>query len=282
MRMSIGLLRKRLFTLQIPGTLPISEMASLTNRPTRFIGLHFFNPPQLMPLVEVIPGRSTDNDTVSLSLEFINKIGKDPVLCKRDVVGFIVNRIFIPLVHEAAYCLERDKTTMIKIDSAVKFKMGFPMGIFELADYTGLDVIHKASKEMYSRDKKVIKPHPTDRNAFHRKKIWAKVWERILRLRERRAAYERVQLSESEAQEYDPIALVAVAANNGAWLLSNGACDKNDLEKALRLGMGLKKPLFTLVEEFGTKKVVQALEILANKYGEFYEPDIMLKRMASD
>ena len=83
-------------------TLPISEMASLTNRPTRFIGLHFFNPPQLMPLVEVIPGRSTDNDTVSLSLEFINKIGKDPVLCKRDVVGFIVNRIFIPLVHEAS------------------------------------------------------------------------------------------------------------------------------------------------------------------------------------
>ena len=97
-----------------------------------------------------------------------------------------------------------------------------------------------------------------------------------------KASYERVQLSESEAQEYDPIALVAVAANNGAWLLSNGACDKNELEKALKLGMGLKKPLFTLVEEFGTKRVVQALETLANKYGEFYEPDIMLKRMASD
>lgn len=262
-------------------TLPISEMASLTNRPTRFIGLHFFNPPQLMPLVEVIPGRSTDNDTVSLSLEFINKIGKDPVLCKRDVVGFIVNRIFIPLVHEAAYCLERDKTTMIKIDSAVKFKMGFPMGIFELADYTGLDVIHKASKEMYSRDKKVIKPHPMIETLFTEKKFGQKSGSGFYDYG-KEGSYERVQLSESEAQEYDPIALVAVAANNGAWLLSNGACDKNDLEKALRLGMGLKKPLFTLVEEFGTKKVVQALETLANKYGEFYEPDIMLKRMASD
>ena len=262
-------------------TLPISEMASLTNRPTRFIGLHFFNPPQLMPLVEVIPGRSTDNDTVSLSLEFINKIGKDPVLCKRDVVGFIVNRIFIPLVHEAAYCLERDKTTMIKRDSAVKFKMGFPMGIFELADYTGLDVIHKASKEMYSRDKKVIKPHPMIETLFTEKKFGQKSGSGFYDYG-KEGSYERVQLSESEAQEYDPIALVAVAANNGAWLLSNGACDKNDLEKALRLGMGLKKPLFTLVEEFGTKKVVQALETLANKYGEFYEPDIMLKRMASD
>jgi enoyl-CoA hydratase / 3-hydroxyacyl-CoA dehydrogenase len=262
-------------------TLPISEMASLTNRPTRFIGLHFFNPPQLMPLVEVIPGRSTDDDTVRLSLEFINKIGKDPVLCKRDVVGFIVNRIFIPLVHEAAYCLERDKTTMIRIDSAVKFKMGFPMGIFELADYTGLDVIHKASKEMYSRDKKVVKPHPMIETLFTEKKFGQKSGSGFYDYG-KEGSYERVQLSESEAQEYDPIALVAVAANNGAWLLSNGACDKNDLEKALRLGMGLKKPLFTLVEEFGTKKVVQVLETLANRYGEFYEPDIMLKRMASD
>jgi enoyl-CoA hydratase / 3-hydroxyacyl-CoA dehydrogenase len=262
-------------------TLPISEMASLTNRPTRFIGLHFFNPPQLMPLVEVIPGRSTDDDTVRLSLEFINKIGKDPVLCKRDVVGFIVNRIFIPLVHEAAYCLERDKTTMIKIDAAVKFKMGFPMGIFELADYTGLDVIHKASKEMFSRDKKVIKPHPMIETLFTEKKFGQKSGSGFYDYG-KEGSYERVQLSESEAQEYDPIALVAVAANNGAWLLSNGACDKNDLEKALRLGMGLKKPLFTLVEEFGTKKVVQVLETLANRYGEFYEPDIMLKRMASD
>ena len=262
-------------------TLPISEMASLTNRPTRFIGLHFFNPPQLMPLVEVIPGRSTDDDTVGLSLEFIKKIGKDPVLCKRDVVGFIVNRIFIPLVHESSYCLELDKTTIIKLDSAVKFKMGFPMGIFELADYTGLDVIHKASKEMYSRDKKVVKPHPMIETLFTEKKFGQKSGSGFYDYG-KEGSYERVQLSESEAQEYDPIALVAVAANNGAWLLSNGACDKNELEKALKLGMGLKKPLFSLVEEFGTKRVVQALETLANKYGEFYEPDIMLKRMASD
>lgn len=262
-------------------TLPISEMASLTSRPSRFIGLHFFNPPQLMALVEVIPGRLTDDDTVSLSLDLINKIGKDPVLCKKDVVGFIVNRIFIPLVHEAAYCLERDKTTMIKIDSAVKFKMAFPMGIFGLADYTGLDVIYKASKEMYSRDKKVIKPHPMIETLFTEKKYGQKSGKGFYDY-DKEGSYERVQLSESEAQKYDPIALVAVAANNAAWLLSNGACDKNDLEKALKLGMGLKKPLFTLVEEFGIKRVVLVLEIMANKYGEFYEPDIMLKRMASE
>jgi enoyl-CoA hydratase/3-hydroxyacyl-CoA dehydrogenase len=261
-------------------TLPISEIASLTSRPSRFIGLHFFNPPQLMPLVEVIPGRLTDDDTVGISLDLIKKIGKDPVLCKKDVVGFIVNRIFIPLVHEAAYCLERDKAEMTQIDSAVKFKMAFPMGIFELADYTGLDVIYKASKEMFSRDNKVINPHPLIERLFTEKKFGQKSGKGFYDYGGE-DKYERVKLSEVEAEKYDPISLIGVAANNAAWLLSNGACDKNDLDKALRLGMGLKKPLFTLVEEFGVKRIVSVLDTLSSKHGEFYGPDVMLIRMAS-
>src|SRR5574341_691324 len=141
-------------------TLPITDMATLTNRPDRFIGLHFFNPPQLMPLVEVIPGNSTDESLIEVATSFIKKVGKQPVLCRKDVAGFIVNRIFIPLVHEAAWSLQRDSAKMTEIDAAVKFKLGFPMGIFELADYTGIDVVHKATVEMYSRDKKVINPCP--------------------------------------------------------------------------------------------------------------------------
>ncbi|MFZ0203343.1 MAG: 3-hydroxyacyl-CoA dehydrogenase NAD-binding domain-containing protein [Nitrososphaeraceae archaeon] len=260
-------------------TLPIGELASLTSRPSRFIGLHFFNPPQLMPLVEVIPSRFTDNDTVSITLDLIKKIGKDPVLCKKDVVGFIVNRIFIPLVHEAAYCLERDNAKMTQIDSAVKFKMAAPMGIFELADYTGLDVIHKASNEMASRDKKVINPNPLIERLFSEKKFGQKSGTGFYDY-SGEDKYGRIKLSETEAENYDPITLVAIVANNAAWLLSNGVCDRNDLDKALRLGMGFKKSPFTLAEEFGLKRVVSTLESLSNKYGEFYEPDILLKKMS--
>ncbi len=261
-------------------TLPISEMASLTNRPSRFIGLHFFNPPQLMSLVEVIPGHSTDNETVSMAMDLVKKIGKEPVLCKKDVVGFIVNRIFIPLVHEAAYGLERDNAEMTQIDSAVKFKMALPMGIFELADYTGLDIIHKATKEMISRDKKVINPHPLIQRLFIEKRFGQKSGRGFYDY-DAEAKYKRIKLSESEGEKYNPIALVAVAANSGSWLLSNSVCDKNDLEKALRLGMGFKKPLFTLVEEFGAKSLVSTLENLSNRYGEFYEPDLLLKDISS-
>lgn len=260
-------------------TLPIGEMASLTSRPSRFIGLHFFNPPQLMPLVEVIPGHLTSSEIVNLSLDLIRNIGKEPVLCKKDVVGFIVNRIFIPLIHEAAYCLDRDKAEMTQIDSAVKFKMAFPMGIFELADYTGLDVVFKASKEMISRDKKVINPHPLIERLYSEKKLGQKSGSGFYNYGSDNK-YERVNLSEKEAEKYDPISIVSVAANNAAWLLTNGVCDVGDLDKALRLGMGLKKPLFTIVKEFGLKKVLVTLENMSNKYGEFYEPDPYLRKIA--
>ena len=261
-------------------TLPIGEMASLTSRPSRFIGLHFFNPPQLMPLVEVIPGHLTSSEIVNLSLDLIRNIGKEPVLCKKDVVGFIVNRIFIPLIHEAAYCLDRDNAEMTQIDSAVKFKMAFPMGIFELADYTGLDVVFKASKEMISRDKKVINPHPLIERLYSEKKLGQKSGSGFYNYGSDNK-YERVNLSEKEAEKYDPISIVSVAANNAAWLLTNGVCDVGDLDKALRLGMGLKKPLFTIVGEFGLKKVLLTLENMSNKYGKFYEPDAYLRKIAS-
>jgi enoyl-CoA hydratase/3-hydroxyacyl-CoA dehydrogenase len=255
-------------------TLPITEMAALTNRPDRFIGLHFFNPPQLMPLVEVIPGGRTNDSMVAMAIEFVKKVGKQPVLCKKDVAGFIVNRVFIPLVHEAVYCQERDNVPMSTIDSAVKFKMSFPMGIFELADYTGLDVIHKATVEMHSRDSKVINPHPKVKQLFDEKNLGQKTGKGFYEYKGDK--YERVNLTEQEAAKYDPIKLLAVAANNAAWLISNGVCSREDLEKALKLGMGLKKELFATVEEFGAGNVVQTLKELAAKHGSFYEPDSYL------
>lgn len=252
-------------------TLPITEMAALTNRPDRFIGLHFFNPPQLMPLVEVIPGNSTSAGMVDMAMNFIRQVGKQPVLCKKDVAGFIVNRVFIPLVHEAAYCMDRDNATMTQIDSSVKFRMSFPMGIFELADYTGLDVIHKATVEMHSRDSKVILPHPKVKQLFEEKSLGQKTGEGFYEYKGEK--YERINLTEQEAASYDPIKLLSVAANNAAWLITKGACSKEELEKALKLGMGLKKELFVTVQEFGPDKVVKTLNELAAKYGQFYEPD---------
>ena len=252
-------------------TLPISEISQLTSRPDRFIGLHFFNPPQLMKLVEVIPGAKTGKSIVDLGINLVKSLGKDPILCNKDVPGFIVNRVFIPLVHEAAYCLESDGKTMTQIDSAVKFKLFLPMGIFELADYTGIDVIHKATVEMYSRDKKVIHPHPMIAQLFSSGKLGKKSGDGFYSYGEKN--YERVPLSEEEATQYDPIRMLSVALNNASWLITNNVCNKEDLELALRLGMGLKKELFEIGKEYGFENIIKTLNQLKKGNESFYTPD---------
>ena len=90
-------------------TLPITEIANTVSRPDKFIGIHFFNPPLLMKLVEVIPGHETSKDVIDLTINFVKSVNKIPVICRKDVPGFIVNRLFIPLVHEACYVMERQK-----------------------------------------------------------------------------------------------------------------------------------------------------------------------------
>jgi enoyl-CoA hydratase/3-hydroxyacyl-CoA dehydrogenase len=251
-------------------TLPITEIANTTSRPERFIGIHFFNPPQLMKLVEVIPGQKTSKDLVDTTINFVKSVSKEPVICKKDVPGFIVNRLFIPLVHEAAYAMDRTGATKEEIDSAVKFTLHFPMGIFELADFTGMDVIHKATLEMHSRDKKVINPHPVIEKLYNEKKLGQKSGEGFYKYSGEQ--YERINLTEELAKKFNPIQLLGNILNNAAWLVTNQASDVPEIEKALSLGMGLKKPLFDTAKEFGMQNIVQELEKLS-KENKFYEPD---------
>ena len=258
-------------------TLPITEIANTTSRPEKFIGIHFFNPPQLMKLVEVIPGEKTATKIVEITQEFVKSVNKQAVLCRKDVPGFIINRLFIPMVHEACYLQDRTGATLEEIDSAVKFKLGFPMGIFELADFTGMDVIHKATVEMHLRDKKVINPHSTVEKMFDEKKLGQKSGEGYYKYSDDK--YERVELSEELAGKCNPIQLVANILNNAAWLITNGASDIDEIEKAAKLGLGLKKPLFETAKEIGIKNIVDELNNLAEKHGEFYKPDPLLESM---
>jgi enoyl-CoA hydratase/3-hydroxyacyl-CoA dehydrogenase len=258
-------------------TLPITEIANTTSRPDKFIGIHFFNPPQLMKLVEVIPGEKTSQEVTDLTQEFVKSVNKQVVLCRKDVPGFIINRLFIPMVHEACYLQDRTGASLEEIDSAVKFKLGFPMGIFELADFTGMDVIHKATVEMHLRDKKVINPHKTVEKMFDAKKLGQKSGEGYYKYSDDK--YERVELSEELAQKCNPIQLVANVLNNAAWLITNGASDIEEIEKAAKLGLGLKKPLFETAKEIGIQNIVDELNKLTETHGEFYKPDPLLETM---
>ena len=120
-------------------TIPITDLASATNRPDQFIGMHFMNPVPLMKLVEVIRGLRTSDDTAKLIKDLAEKMGKIPVEVN-DGPGFVSNRVLFAMINEAIFCLQDGTGSADSIDSVMKLGMNHPMGPLELADLIGLDV----------------------------------------------------------------------------------------------------------------------------------------------
>lgn len=131
--------KKETYFASNTSTIPITDLASVTGRSEKFIGMHFMNPVPLMKLVEVIRGLRTNNETIKLIKELAEKMGKTPVEVN-DGPGFVSNRVLIPMINEAAYCLMDGTGTAEAIDSVMKLGMNHPMGPLELADLIGLDV----------------------------------------------------------------------------------------------------------------------------------------------
>jgi 3-hydroxybutyryl-CoA dehydrogenase len=120
-------------------SISITLLGSATKFPENVCGMHFFNPPQLMPLVEIIKGRRTSDDTIRRVKEVSTKLGKETVLCKLDSPGFIVNRILVPALNEAVFLVQEGVAEPADIDKAVKLGLNWPMGPLQLLDYVGLD-----------------------------------------------------------------------------------------------------------------------------------------------
>lgn len=133
-------------------SLTITELASGTDRKDRFLGLHFFNPVQSMPLVEVVQSLDTAQETRDAILAFVESIGKTPIVCK-DRSGFVVNRLLVPYLLDAVRALESRLATIEDMDQAMKLGAGYPMGPFTLIDYIGLDVIFHVAEIMFEEYK---------------------------------------------------------------------------------------------------------------------------------
>jgi 3-hydroxybutyryl-CoA dehydrogenase len=129
-------------------SIPITRLAATTQRPERFIGLHFFNPVPVMKLVEVVPGLATSQETVEAAERLATSAGKTPVRVN-DSPGFVSNRLLMPMINEAVYCLMEGVADARGIDDVMKLGMNHPMGSLELADLIGLDVCLDIMKVLY-------------------------------------------------------------------------------------------------------------------------------------
>ncbi|MBR5720595.1 MAG: 3-hydroxybutyryl-CoA dehydrogenase [Bacteroidales bacterium] len=141
-------------------SLSITEIASCTSRPSKFIGMHFFNPAPIMKLVEIIKGQMTSDEVCNTIVELAKSIGKTPVLVN-EAPGFVVNRILIPMVNEGVGILADGVASAEDIDNAMKLGANHPMGPLALADLIGLDVCLAIMEVLYNEfgDTK-YRPHP--------------------------------------------------------------------------------------------------------------------------
>jgi 3-hydroxybutyryl-CoA dehydrogenase len=129
--------------------IPITELAVVTKRPEKVLGLHFFSPVPMMEAVEVIKGALTTDETISIGKEFVQKIGKEPIVVNRDVAGFLINRINYPSTLEGMRMVEEGVGTIEDIDKGLRLASGRRMGIFETGDMVGLDITYNALMSMY-------------------------------------------------------------------------------------------------------------------------------------
>jgi len=138
-----------------------SKIADATNRPHKVCNMHFFNPALVMKLVEVVQGPHTAEETAQVTMALAEKMGKVPVLLKKEIYGFLVNRILSALKNEALFLADMGIATPEEIDKAVVYGLGHPMGPFRLMDLTGIDLAYYIAMERYqeSRDPK-DKPSP--------------------------------------------------------------------------------------------------------------------------
>jgi len=141
-------------------SIPITEIAKQTNRPERVIGMHFMNPVPLMPLVEVVKGALTSEETVRKIVEVVEELKKTPVIVN-DAPGFVSNRVLMPMINEAIFCVDEGVATPEAVDQVMKLGMNHPLGPLALADLIGLDVCLAIMKVLQDGlDRRKYRPAP--------------------------------------------------------------------------------------------------------------------------
>ena len=259
--------------------LSISEMGRATKRPHKMIGMHFFNPANVMKLVEIIKGESTDEETISDAVSFTESLRKIPVVVK-ECPGFLVNRLLVVYLNEAVLCLQEGAASMQEIDAAMR-DYGWPMGPFTLIDFTGLDVAADVGQYLYSQ--------------YGERMKGAEMFERLVklgRLGEKSGAgfygygdqtdepvikiIEELSTGK-QPTEFSPERLMYQMINEAARCVEEGIADTKDIDMAVIAGLGMTYkgdrigPL-ALADKLGIDAIVNGLEEFEKKYGMRFHP----------
>lgn len=263
-------------------SLSVTAIAGACKVPERVIGLHFFNPAPLLPLVEVVPGLATDPRHATACVALMKNWGKVPVLAK-DTPGFIVNRVARPFYGEALRIYEEGIADMVTIDHAMKTMGGFKMGPFELMDLIGNDVNFAVTSTVF----KAFFYDPRYRPCFTQQRMVEAGW---LGRKSGKGYYSYAEEAVQPDAATD-IALhklvvdriVVMLINEAIDALYLGVADRKDLDLAMTKGVNYPKGLLAWAEEIGFSPCLAALERLQAEYGEDrYRPSPLLRKLVQD
>lgn len=262
-------------------SLSIASIGSALEIPSRVIGIHFFNPAPLMPLVEIIPAVQSSQKTVDISKELIASWNKTVVLCK-DTPGFIVNRVARPFYGEALRIYEEGIANFETIDWAMTEIGGFKMGPFTLMDYIGNDINYTVTESVFA----AFYFDPRFKPSFTQKRHME---AGFLGRKTNRGFYDyssdKIQNINEDLilgkQIVDRI--VAMLINEAYDALYLNVASAEDIDVAITKGVNYPKGLLKWSEEIGIENVLQTLENLFNLYGEDrYRPNVLLKKKVKE
>lgn len=254
----------------------ISEIAKSTDRPDKVVGMHFFNPVVMMELVEVVKGDQTSEETMEVTYDLAEAMGKYAVRVEKDSPGFIVNRVNAPTSVLTGKILDTGKAEPEELDAVGK-KAGMPMGPFELMDYVGLDILYHSGKYLEEEISPEYGPSDTLEEMVERGDLGKKTGQGFYDWSDGRPDIDTSKAPEDIEFELED--LVALQVNEATKLLEEGVAeDPDEINEAVKKGGNNPFGPFELAESIGVDTIIEKCEKLSDKYDvDIFKPTDTLK-----
>ncbi len=243
-------------------SMSIDEIGAATERPEKVAGLHYFNPPVMMQLIEITKGAKTSDETIKILGEFSKKAHKDPVVCTKDSPGFIANRVNAPAMLWMYLMYDNKEYDPAEVDRAC-MNMGMRMGIYELADFTGLDISYHLLNYFGDRLHKDYLPPTSLKNLVNDKNLGKKTGSGIYTWPE----VGRPEIGD-KAADFDLMNMMRIQINESAKVLEEGLTTAKEIDTAMKKGFNNPFGPIEMAETTDLKELTEFLDGLADKYGK--------------
>jgi enoyl-CoA hydratase/3-hydroxyacyl-CoA dehydrogenase len=246
-------------------SLSIAEMSTAAKRPEMVVGTHYFNPPSRMTLLEIVHGANTSDEAIKMAEKAAIAMGRAVVHVK-DVPGFVANRIFCNMANEADWALAQGEgKSAFEIDSAIRYKLGLPMGMLELQDILGggsIDTQYHVMEYFAETMGKSYGPAPILEKLFKAGNYGRKTGRGYYDWSEGKTN----EIAMNAGVDFDPIRVLATAVNEAAKLIEMKATTREEIDTAVLLGLNYPRGILRMADSTGLDKIVNELDRLYKKY----------------